>query len=269
MKRNFRKLGKHFEENGFVILKNVITEEEWLEIMEVFGEVDFSLNGGDHLSHILGTVSNRKRILGGELFRRVCLLRTKVLCYADHSLFHDWMKKFHDRFPKHERDQWDLPHTYLDFVSDAEWMHISLETMKKYKGWSQFKHYTVNDLGNQHHFREHQDGPEDTFALLLLSDPIKDYSGGLIVHGQRLPWNTPEFCADSRMSHGDLLVFDGHRHRHEVRVTTDIELRSEVVVSDKARRHMFSLAPGQYNRQGRKLYFINLKPYQDWYNHPH
>lgn len=206
MKINFNKLAAEYAENQYCIIRDVITEEEFDQINS-FYEAQPKHDSGRHLEIKLGGInSNLHNSIPSNLFRKISNIRVKILSMVSHSMIH---------------------RSLIENDSHEEWEKLMMEVMEKYGGWSRFMQYLSG-----HKFHSHRDAKGEVMAILYLSQPLKDYTGGLYVHH---PEHKCEECIDDLINKRDLLLCDANYYRHRV----DIEPITSV---------------------GRLTYFINFNP---------
>lgn len=234
---NFANLGKIYEKQKYCIIKNFTNFDE-KEILEYYDTCrDGTISNLDRRNALRtpGDIGPFYEVrLGGveyntddsaisKLFRELCLIRTKVLYYASNPLVMEAFSFLSGR-PKMKCSL-----KVANSITEAEWKYLTMDIMKTYQGWSRFMHY---DLG-QHGLFKHTDSVNDIMAILLLSRPKYDYTGGLFIEH---PVTKEIICMDSLMSKNDLLIIDGNYYTHWV---------EQKPITTKSR---FS-------------YFINMNPY--------
>jgi hypothetical protein len=92
---------------------------------------------------------------------------------------------------------------------EADPVSAAIEVLKKKGAWWRFMQYRDGDF-----FNPHVDAPGEVMAILHLSQPGKDYTGGLYVCERNDP--SKSFCVDDNLNKGDLLLVDAHRRPHWV-----------------------------------------------------
>jgi|21_taG_2_1085346.scaffolds.fasta_scaffold00040_29 hypothetical protein len=222
---NFENLGKTYEKQKYCIINNFTNFDE-KQILEYYDTCRYGtisdLTGGPY-AHVPGLRTLRPpgdmgpfyevRLGGAEhntddnaiskLFRELCLIRTKVLYYASNPLI---MKTFSFLSGRSETT---CSLEVANSITEAEWKDLTMEIMKTYQGWSRFMHYDL-----EHHcLFKHVDSADDIIAILLLSRPGYDYTGGLFMEH---PVTKEITCVDSLMSKNDLLIIDGNYYKHWV-----------------------------------------------------
>ena len=208
MKIDFNKMASEYKENKYCIVKNAISEKE-LRLLLLFYNTQKKHDVGSHMEVKLGNIdSNLHNFITSNIFRKISNIRVKVLSMASCS------------------DMIDNRLTEKD--SRIEWERLMIEVMSKYGGWSRFMQY-----GSSHKFHSHYDAVGEVMGILHLSQPLKDYSGGLYIYH---PEKKHEVCVDNVISKKDLLLCDANYYRHRV----DIEPITPV---------------------GRLTYFINFNPH--------
>lgn len=206
MKFNFNKLAAEYTENKYCIVKDAITEEELGQINS-FYETQTKYDNGRHLELKLGGIKqNFHNSIPSNLFRKISNIRVKILSMASHSMIH---------------------RNLIEGSSNEEWEKLMVEVMDKYGGWSRFMQYLSG-----HKFHSHHDAKGEVMAILYLSQPLKDYTGGLYIYN---PKHKCEECIDDLINRRDLLLCDANYYRHRV----DIKPITSV---------------------GRLTYFINFNP---------
>jgi len=214
---NFENLGKTYEKQKYCIIKNFTNFDE-KEILEYYdacrngtisnlGRRNALLTPGDigpfYEVRLGGTEYNTDDSAISKLFRELCLIRTKVLYYASSPLM---MKTF---TLLSGRPETRCSLEVANSITEAEWKDLTMDIMKTYQGWSRFMHYDLEGHG----LFKHTDSANDIMAILLLSQPGQDYTGGLFIEH---PVTKEVTCMDSFMSKNDLLIIDGNYYPHWV-----------------------------------------------------
>jgi len=135
-----------------------------------------------------------------ELFINISLLRLKIVTEAvDQGLF--LQKDFDGNFLfKRTEEIVDFKKYFLDDYD-----------RKKY--WCRFMCYGVNDMVRT--IDPHKDAYGEVMAILFLTSPNIDYSGGLFIYDEEIK---AEKCIDKICEKGDLLFLSGNEYFHWVDV---------------------------------------------------
>jgi len=206
MEIDYKKLVTEYRSKRFCILRDVINDDELDTILEFYNSLVKDDNGR-HLEVKFGDINNNlEDSMIANLFRKISIIRVKVLSLSSNFMMHRNLSE--------------------DALED-EWERLMVEVMQKYGGWSRFMQY-----GKGHKFNAHKDAIGEVMAILHLSQPLTDYTGGLYVYH---PETKKEECVDDMLNTKDLILCDANYYMHRV----DIK---------------------PLTKTGRLTYFVNFNP---------